>query len=942
MIRIAIEVVVLAIAVISPWAFGAVDPVARYWIAIGLAVLLLLWAARLVASRSWHNYPRLPFFFLTGFVLLSAIQLCPIPRWVANNLSPGSADVYAYYVPPQPELLPNETAVAPPHQTLTVCEFDTRDFLAGALAICILFAVVTHNLSTPGALTRLAWACVINGTLLSLLAFAQYIGSPKDTIYFSVKTPGAVFGPFICRDHFSFYVNICIGLGLGLLAATGKQKGLLQNSRAIWLLSCLALMMTAVSFSLSRGGLLALIAAISLGVLLWSTRRSSGSPAVFVMALLPLVVLIGTFIGWATVENRFSIIPEDAKGRLSLWSDSLGFFPSFPLFGAGNGTFLTAEPVERTAKGMEHIVYDHAHNEYVEALVEGGIVRLGLTIALIVSVTVAGVRAYRSLCGRTQGWLILGGLIGFWAVALHSVVDFGIHLPSVAVLATVVTAHVVGARRDSKSAQGALTKAAISETKKSVQVVGVRQESKSNPGAIAKPAIIERPKTASDLEGMSKEQLYALADRLGKSPENILAVGLIVVKLESMGEDLSKRRTSRLKVYRMVGRGVILPELAARFIKHPRRLEEISKLPIVEQRKLADSGRAIALPLPVCIALAAPMVLVAGLLAWEGYRQDRAARFRNAAKLERTTDTAKAITYLKAAVHYEPDSPILRFELGHAYLDRSRETATAAEADSFVREALREWRQARDQSPLFAAVQAGLGVHRDLFAQAPDTIWYFERALRAAPTDPNIWYACGKDRFDHGDWEKAWFYWRQTLTFSDAYMAPILKDASTHFKNEFDEDKAPDKIDKTSTKVVNAVMPDERPDIIWKCADHLYPHSDPCSPKFADERQPFLTKALKILDNRGADNRTAADDLLRGRILLEQGHGKESVAAYEEALKKDRDLTGIRVELARALYEMDRFEDAKNQLDGVVLRQPANVEARDLLDEVEREIEMRK
>src|SRR5262249_32992682 len=139
----------------------------------------------------------------------------------------------------------------------------------------------------PSALTRLAVVALVNGALLSVLALLQLSTSPPDFIYWSFRTEGLVYGPFICRNHFPFYVNVCVGLGLGLLlqastARTGTAAGgpagwqervaaLLGGPQVLWVGLGLTLMLVAVALSLSRGGVLSLFAATAtcLAVALW-------------------------------------------------------------------------------------------------------------------------------------------------------------------------------------------------------------------------------------------------------------------------------------------------------------------------------------------------------------------------------------------------------------------------------------------------------------------------------------------------------------------------------------------------------------------------------------------------------------------------------------------------------------------------------------------------
>jgi tetratricopeptide (TPR) repeat protein len=98
----------------------------------------------------------------------------------------------------------------------------------------------------------------------------------------------------------------------------------------------------------------------------------------------------------------------------------------------------------RTDARKAGLVYDHAHNEYLEALVEGGLVRLALSVLTIGLVFWLGGRAYCRRAGHPAGGLALGALVAFTTLVLHSAVEFGLHIPAIAVLATVVCAHLSG------------------------------------------------------------------------------------------------------------------------------------------------------------------------------------------------------------------------------------------------------------------------------------------------------------------------------------------------------------------------------------------------------------------------------------------------------------------------------------------------------------------
>ncbi len=94
-----------------------------------------------------------------------------------------------------------------------------------------------------------------------------------------------------------------------------------------------------------------------------------------------------------------------------------------------------AEPGDRW-----NILHDHAHNDFLELWIEGGTIQLVVALIVICLVVGYGVRTFRRHADSGMGRLALGALAGFLAVTVQSFVDFGLHIPAVAVLAAVVAA----------------------------------------------------------------------------------------------------------------------------------------------------------------------------------------------------------------------------------------------------------------------------------------------------------------------------------------------------------------------------------------------------------------------------------------------------------------------------------------------------------------------
>ena len=123
----------------------------------------------------------------------------------------------------------------------------------------------------------------------------------------------------------------------------------------------------------------------------------------------------------------------------------------FPLWGSGYGTYQCVDVLHL---GFDAgMIVDHAHNDYLETLVEGGLALFLPVVVAVVLVFRLGLRAVRRHEDRPTGGLVLGALVAFTTVAIHSFSDFGMHIPANAAIVTVLCAQLctVGRRRGGRT-----------------------------------------------------------------------------------------------------------------------------------------------------------------------------------------------------------------------------------------------------------------------------------------------------------------------------------------------------------------------------------------------------------------------------------------------------------------------------------------------------------
>ena len=181
--------------------------------------------------------------------------------------------------------------------------------------------------------------------------------------------------------------------------------------------------------SLSRTGFLApLFSVMVMGIVGW--RGSGWRPAAMVAVLAGCFVLLPS----DALIARFAASGEQltVEGRTLLWGESVALVRRFPVFGCGLGGYESAFLRYKVTAPM--VSDDHAHNDYLQFLIELGVVGFAIGAVLMGSIVA---RTWRAASRRSdpEGRLLAMGCIGtFAAIGLHSVVDFNLYIPANAML----------------------------------------------------------------------------------------------------------------------------------------------------------------------------------------------------------------------------------------------------------------------------------------------------------------------------------------------------------------------------------------------------------------------------------------------------------------------------------------------------------------------------
>jgi len=340
--------------------------------------------------------------------------------------------------------------------------FETRIFafrIAALILVLVLFLRFTSNAKRLGILVHAIIAVASASALFGIARQVMQHGPVGPGFGLARLVFGSGYAQFTNRNHFAFLMEMALGLviGVGLLQRARRERLLLYLSMAMFLCA-------AVVLSRSRGGLLAIAVQIVFAGLLFVNLKTSATESgaagrrwtrwarsIVATAVITgaLIVIIVTGVAWlggdqlstgveTATQEMSGVDPSDehqGARRRDIWRATWSMFRAHPIAGAGLGAFWAEVPVFHQASGA--LTPQQAHNDYLELLASGGL----LGAALFIWFAVALIREARRSVRTSEGFqraVSLGAIIGLVGVAVHSIVDFGLHITINAVVFVVL------------------------------------------------------------------------------------------------------------------------------------------------------------------------------------------------------------------------------------------------------------------------------------------------------------------------------------------------------------------------------------------------------------------------------------------------------------------------------------------------------------------------
>jgi O-antigen ligase len=388
----------------------------------------------------------LPAAALGAIALLGLLQALPWPEAVVSLLSPGHARLHD-----QAAALIGAAAAGP--ERFTVAPAATR---AAALTWAATAACLLAGAAAGRRRHRRRWlgGAIAAAALVQVFFGARNANAGERTLW-GVEVPIAASrlrGTFFNPNHLAVYLEIALALTFawGWWATRRARAQLALDRRVLALAPPVLVWLTlfaGLTFTASRGGLVAALAGIFAQGVLLATVQRRWAPAMLgaAAAIAGIAAALATGLQ-AGPARMLATLPFDVSvgARRQAWSATVALWKSFPVTGTGLGTFRDAFTLEQPAS-LEGTWW-HAHSDPIELLATTGLagpLLLAAGLVVLVLRLVAVLRGGRRSEDRAAGLAALGALA---AVGVHEWYDFGLTIPANALTLAVVAGAAASAR----------------------------------------------------------------------------------------------------------------------------------------------------------------------------------------------------------------------------------------------------------------------------------------------------------------------------------------------------------------------------------------------------------------------------------------------------------------------------------------------------------------
>lgn len=402
------------------------------------AAAICIMALLLIPGRFEWGPVRVPLTLFAALTVIMLIQLLPLPPQIWPHV-PGHARFVEAAA---------AAGIGQPWRSISIAPDRTLNSLA-ALSIPFATLVGMASLSREQRYSLLPLVMVA-GALGALLSVAQMVGGAGGMLrLYRITNDENAVGFFANRNHQAVLLALMPPI-LTLWVALAPDK-IAANMRLWLVIPALIFLLPLILVTGSRAGLgffaVAFIAALLLfgsQIELHTPRFLSGKkwllPAI--LTVIAIAAIIATIaLARAEAVRRLLDVDIGSESRSTLLPLFFGIARDFFPFGSGFGTFDPVFRIFEPYSALHPRYLNHAHNDLIEIVIEGGLASALLMLGAIswVACKIAFVARRTSAPSRSVNYARLGALVIIILFAA-SAVDYPVRTPLMSALVVIACA----------------------------------------------------------------------------------------------------------------------------------------------------------------------------------------------------------------------------------------------------------------------------------------------------------------------------------------------------------------------------------------------------------------------------------------------------------------------------------------------------------------------
>lgn len=401
-----------------------------------LAVLALgfaVWRLPLPDLRT----ARVPLALLLALIVWCALQLVPLPPHWWSALS-GRGMFAAVY---------DRLSVTRPWHPISLYPALTLNSL---LALLVPLAALLLAAGQPGDQRPLLLkALILTGVMSALLGLFQILGPAGGPLYlYRVTNITSPVGLFSNRNHQAVFLAALIPL-MSCYLLLPRPKGANQTLRLAACIGVAVFLLPLLIATGSRAGAIAMVLSVVLTAWLLPPVTSRSVPIgplrvdTRLLAVIVVIMLVAALWFSSARTETFSRLAEQSLSndlRFQTAGTSQQMIERFFPWGSGFGTFADVYQIFEPTHLMSESYLNHAHNDLLEVLLEGGLPAAALLLITIGLLVVRVWRVVRLPLTAGQGGIYeRTAAIVLTLFLFASVFDYPARVPLIASLCAIMT-----------------------------------------------------------------------------------------------------------------------------------------------------------------------------------------------------------------------------------------------------------------------------------------------------------------------------------------------------------------------------------------------------------------------------------------------------------------------------------------------------------------------